>query len=820
MSTFTKINFFGGINQQLDPTKTAPDNEYFLGVNFRIRENTCSPVLGPLSIRDGLPPGNIQGIYAFNESLLAFVSGNAYYKVDDASVWIKIEAFAMSATAAEIEVEPVPASYVNFKRKAPTATTYEDNKVSYFSPLQTTPECLVVMDGETQPWLIFADGTARISQSYNEWTQDSPEYIPIGKHPCYSDGILYCAGKNAKGEFTQIFRSVTGRPTDFVILLDKNGNKTSAIEDEGGAPQLANRVSFSEITSIKRINAQQKAFLVCTASGSWLVTPDYTNLIAAEPQFINQTLFDVGAVNNNCVVDILGDTAIINFAGIRSFNGVMQYRNQGKSAQFNIKVNRILGGRKQTNPCCTTYDSYACFAVATIYGPGVLWYDFIAGVFVSLDLYPNVAQITQFAAVRTTTKEALYFRTLDNNLYKAFAGSRLRAGIYLHEFTPETSGFKNDGGIRINRVNAIFGNITQNGYAQAIVHTDRFQADGPVISVDAPHDDELLEPSSIPFNIVSDDTNTVPCTFDFSTSAKNGYRAGAGILWDAKADLLSIAVDIVGFNGNQALPAIPVVVNEPKMIYFVGADGVISNDRAKLGTLLVAKNADMYVGLGNHVANTGTEEEIATYAKPQWDFKRRNANFIAAAGVKERAYRNAERWFQYLRQGPTRYNVHSIAPFVDVFIINDGFDATGLIQSDPDNLDKPALVDCQQFVWLRSALAYSKATWKIIVSHTPVVSSGGDNAALKTIPFRAWGAHAIISGKYGFYERLITSDGLVHFNCGTGGQNLAATVPSKSPDSKVLLMQIFGALRLYATPLQLNFSFLSHDGKYHDAFVV
>src|SRR5690606_38719928 len=145
----------------------------------------------------------------------------------------------------------IPASTFNFVKYARDGedNLQTSNDVVLGNPLQPSPAALICMDGVTQPRLIFQDGTTRACGTYSTWTLDEPEYVPIARFPVFVDEIVYCVGKDLRGNFTQIYRSVTGQPLNYVILVDKDGKKTSGLESEGGAPALATRVSQAPVTA-------------------------------------------------------------------------------------------------------------------------------------------------------------------------------------------------------------------------------------------------------------------------------------------------------------------------------------------------------------------------------------------------------------------------------------------------------------------------------------------------------------------------------------------------------------------------------------------
>src|SRR5436190_2677405 len=325
--TFIQKSFSGGINRQVDATRLA-DNEYSLMINGRNRFDVISPIRSPVLAND-LPLGNYQGVYGAENFTIAFISGKAYYRnVSTSLVWNLISGFQLSADVEFIFAELVPASTINFKR-VPTSDI-RNASINLTSIVSGSPTALIVSDGVSQPQLIFADGTTRMTKKYSEWSNSDlsqREYVPIMRQMLYQDGILY--GISPDGKF--IYHSVTGRPVDYMINIDKDGNKLP-LESDGGALSVAHAVDFNEITALSRLNTPDGSFFISTKKSSYIVKPDFNNLIFGEPTFNTQYLFSTGCLNNFSMIDILGDSALIDFAGIRSFNAILNTFNEGRNA--------------------------------------------------------------------------------------------------------------------------------------------------------------------------------------------------------------------------------------------------------------------------------------------------------------------------------------------------------------------------------------------------------------------------------------------------------------------------------------------------------
>lgn len=539
---YLQKDFVGGMNVEYDPTKIGA-NEYPLLFNGRTRYNVVQPIKSPLQITEGIPSGTMQGLYGVGSVLVLFVDGLAYYcefstAPERDPTFNQIADFVMSSTVSQLYCAVVPASTTNYKRKLVDSTRIS-GAVNFTSIGAGSPQCAVVQDGENQPWLIFPDATARQSGGYDGWSQDNREYVPIGKHMVYVDGILYIAGydniASSTRKLNQIFRSVSGRPTDFMVNIDINGNKPTVAEADGGAPCVSNKVDMDDITMLGVVASGSGSILVSTLKNSYFMTPDVNNTIFGEPQFINQYLFPYGATNNFSVVDILGDQAIIGQVGIRSFNAVKQLQNEGNNAPFSAKVQRLFEGITQNVTCATNFDDYAMFSVNTIFGPGVLVYDTVRSAWVGLDRYRNVGTIKQFAQIKVEGVRRLFFITTDNELFEAFASDSIEtARMYIGEWSNE-SPFVEQKPVNFS---ASVSEVETAGSFQVTAFVDRQEDIKFYKDLEASY--AVTKPSSIPFPYQAEDSIKY-LAFNLQ-NAKHGQRLGFLIEFDAQLKLNAVTV--------------------------------------------------------------------------------------------------------------------------------------------------------------------------------------------------------------------------------------------------------------------------------------
>jgi len=238
----------------------------------------------------------------------------------------------------------------------------------------------------------------------------SREYVPIGKQMTFFNNKLFIISPDG----TLIYHSVSGRPLDFVVAITgETGDKVNADETIGGAPGSSYTVGYNVVTALTVMN--NEALFVSTQGGSYGVTLNYDTTVFAEPMFKKQLLFTANSINQRSFVDLLGDFAFIDPEGLRSFNAVVQSKNEGRNSIFSLKVARLFKGIVQDTKKCAAivYDDYALFACNTIFGHGILVYDTLTQQFVSFDQLTddsnsNIGPVIEFAKVETNNKRELF----------------------------------------------------------------------------------------------------------------------------------------------------------------------------------------------------------------------------------------------------------------------------------------------------------------------------------------------------------------------------------------------------------------------------
>ena len=542
-------NNFGSLNRQIDPSNLQP-GQYALGINVRVRNGGPEPIGLPLDLTDTLPTfTNLQGIYGFDNFLVVFADGLAWIKNydDPAPQFTQVPNFQMSPLVDIIYALEVPASTVNYVRKLASDTS---GPVNLSTQYEGAPSAIICQDGINQPWLILPDGTARVSQNYSQWSQsagNTREYIPIGTFMIFVNNKTYLMVKDTNDNYTLIASSVSGRPCDFMVNIDTNG-------DAGGTPgYVAYSVSYTPLTCMSAIGGSQNqtggqgvSFYVGHQSFSYLVIPNYNNTIFGEPTYTNQALFSTGPNNNFSIADLLGDTALVDASGIRSFNSVLQTRFEGRNAPFSAQIQPFFGDSNdvnssivQTTTAATEWSDYGFFAVQTIYGLGFCIYDTIYQAWVSLDLFPNLTSpVVMFADIKQTGGiRELFFMTEDGHFYQYLAGDTSTAGVYGGDFTPTGNGVD----VKPIQVQPVFVRVVESGILELGVFMDSklITTLTKPIDCDSTVDVDSFNqyPLQPPFGVSADLTRAP--SFDL-TKFQQGWKMGFWITWNFKAMLLLV----------------------------------------------------------------------------------------------------------------------------------------------------------------------------------------------------------------------------------------------------------------------------------------
>lgn len=489
MSEFIQESFIGGMNLLLDDTRLQK-NQYVAGFNIRNRNDQLDNVLES-QIDIAIPPGIKQGILTFGNYVIAFISGKAYYRYYLNTGWTQIDGFAMSVDAPRYWYVNVPVATTLYGRVGQLASTNQSGSSvltssvdpqaaivrtnSIIAMSQGNNPGLLVQDNLNQPQFIFLAPSGlpvcRTTQDYNGWsitldpatllvTEDKREYVPIGNAMAWVDGILYIASQDGNW----ILRSVSGRPLDFVLNVDEEGQKA------GNAYTTAYSVGVGGITCLREMGGQ--TLFVSASGANFLVSKNMTEgspRIFGEYDFVKKFLFNATCLSDRVIFDTEGDTRFIDLTGVRSFNGILQEQNEGKNSVFTSTIQKALTKLPSASEdlvqsplysAAILYDNYELYAVQTIFGPAIAVYDTIAGCWTSFDTEQTGGQrIKQFAKIESTIQR-LYAITENNQLYTLYIGPNKTTGTVrtLAIANKEMSG----GEIKLSNVRCVLDELTRN----------------------------------------------------------------------------------------------------------------------------------------------------------------------------------------------------------------------------------------------------------------------------------------------------------------------------------------------------------------------
>ena len=137
-------------------------------------------------------------------------------------------------------------------------------------------------------------------------------------------------------------------------------------------------------------------------------------------------------------------------------------------------------------------------------------------------------------------------------------------------------------------------------------------------------------------------------------------------------------------------------------------------------------------------------------------------------------------------------------------------------EHEPDGITR----DSVQADWLRTALAGSTASYRIVLLHHPPFSSGEHHSS-PTVqwPFREWGATTVLAGHDHDYERIDRA-GMPYVVVGTGGKRLYEFKAAIAGGSQVRLAKQHGALLIEVREERASARFATSDGIVLDSFAL
>ncbi len=587
MAEYKQNSFSGGFNLLLDDTRlpvsfkykegdTPYDityDQYRLGINIRTRFDVCSSINS--STVDLLAPAGIkQALIAFGNYIILFVSGTAWYQLNGTQGWIQINGFSMDKVAPRYWTCAVPLTTTNYGRLANpvSGTVALPNANGGINQVQTnivagefgnTPG-LLVQDGINQSQFIYVDNNnnvqCRTTQTYDEWSYpldnttlkltgpDNREYVPVGTFMEWYNGILFIVDTN----FEYIYRSVSGRPLDFVVNVDMYGQKG------GDASTTSYSVGVSGITAMRAMPGNS-LFVAAGGASTFLITLNQTPnapTIFGEYTFNRQVLFNSNCITERGIIDIsgspnspnAGDTVFIDANGLRSFNAILSLQNEGRNSIFSATISGLFAGIiNSTTITASTgsgwasaimFDNYAIFSVNTVFGYVLVVYDTINNVYQSIDtLQVGNHAVKQFAAITITTL-SLFAITDDDRVVKlysspTFDSSTIRLGAVSAQ-DPKKE-------LKVINVRAIFSNITTNStFTCKLFVNNRLEQ---TVTEKLEYVNPVTPYNGVPIG-TDIDTQTNNTLFSFPNSSQ-GWKAFVVLTWTGSASLTSTSITTI-----------------------------------------------------------------------------------------------------------------------------------------------------------------------------------------------------------------------------------------------------------------------------------
>lgn len=536
-----QTSFFGGMN--LAKTDSIGEDEYGEAFNIFNRYGVLESIKDAKELAIGVV-GKKQGLYSVGPNLILFCAGRAYYKTSNVNIFSQVVGFQMSADVDRLYAQIVPASTVNLQRRLSGTDNDNLNISLQAAAVSGTPSCVVVQDGINQPQIIYVNATtfaveSRPCYNYEAWSNEVDgsskltgirEYVPIGTLMMFLDGILFLISKDRK----RIYRSVTGRPLDFMVNVDSNGDKED-LEVDGGADTVYYAVDNANITGIFPLSTNE--FLVSTdAPATYIVVIDRDNTIFNEPRFTNRPLFSSSIVNQFSFTNIVGgDSLFITGNGIVSFNASRELNVESNSSVFSQKIDaafeRILQSEEVN--AVINFDGRVYFSVRTVYGNLIAVYDTHIKAW---SCFISLAGVTikQFAHT-VPFSNTLYGIGSDNKIYQFFSSiENLPPVVFTRKVTTNIARIEQ----KISNVSCVINNTLVDGTILVTGYVDgnncgtiekaiRYK---PIASVG----------DMVSYDVSTSNEEVENVNFQFVTKPLVGWKIGYKITWSGGGRLSQI----------------------------------------------------------------------------------------------------------------------------------------------------------------------------------------------------------------------------------------------------------------------------------------
>lgn len=541
---YKQETFVGGVNLLDVDTALAP-NEYRMLINGRQRFGEVLPIKRSVE-EDFFTGKNVQGGIAVGNVAIVFADGLAYQQFVGQTIWTQITEFEMDATAEHLYAISVPKSTYDYMRKLGSSVNVP-MILSTDVTISGNPAGIVVQDGINQPWLIEFNAVAqtfvaRECKTYAEWsntsdTNNDREYVPIGRQMMFMNQKLWILAPDKKS----IYQSVTGRPLDFMVNVDEDGNKLPT-EAQGGATTVSFAFDGDDITHISAAGTVD-CFYYCTAKRTRLIQLNYDNTIFSEPTYSRIIEFEGGAVNQFSLTEILGDTVFVDNDGIKSFNASKSIYVEGRNSIFSAMAGKLIEDFRQTESAVINFDNYALFYCQTRLGKLIMVYDQLRETWVSFDL-TSVTGIKQFFVLKSGEEDTL-FAVCQNKLWRMYSSEDSEVcQMYPPALSPVTTA-EHKG----QTVKPIFRGATVDGTLRVIEYADEqksvTETRDIIASVMA-----MVWPLSFPMGFDSK-PNMRNETLTFNEGL-GGKKLSYVIIWDTNAALRSVFITTNELDHNGA----------------------------------------------------------------------------------------------------------------------------------------------------------------------------------------------------------------------------------------------------------------------------
>ena len=561
MSSFSQKDFSGGMNLLSNDTNLQT-NQYRLGLNIRTRFGRIEPVAS--GVQDvAAPYGVKQEILTFGEYIILFCAGYCYYRHYTATGWKRILGFQMSSTAPRFWTAVVPITTSKYLRKLVTAGNASGgaNETVMGGVSQGTLSGIIVQDNINQPQFVYIDQSSglpisRVLQTYEQWgwtddgsgnlVTDDREYVPVGSSMAWADGILFITAQDG----LTIYRSVEGRPLDFVVNIDANGDKG------GNASTTAYSVGVGGITTLRQMATG--GLFVAAGNNNFLVTKNQTPgapTLFGQYTFIRRFLFNATCLSDRCIIDSLGDTRFIDLTGIRSFNAILQTQNEGRNSVFSKNLSSIFRTSDGENviqsaslAAALLYDNYELYAVNTILGPAIAVFDTLSQSWTGFDTIQTGGSAIKMLSKIELGVQRLYGITFDDKVYTFYRGTVYAPVIRTLSISPEVltidgNAIPKDWEHKLNTVKCSFNDITENFQCSVTPLVQNELTNAGTITNDIPYNQPALAYSGVG---MLNDVNTNIRTENFQTlDCATGSQTYCIITWTSKATLVQVMMEAV-----------------------------------------------------------------------------------------------------------------------------------------------------------------------------------------------------------------------------------------------------------------------------------